>query len=373
MKGGPRVQLLVQAAALAAASAAVLLLVGLPLLARRALGPREFLLLAALDAAVVAGLGAAILLRWVGRPLDRLLAAARRLGRGGGLPPLGPPGEEADASLDRAALAFERTAAALAEERARLAAKVAELEAANARLAEAREGLVRSETLATVGRLAAGIAHEVGNPLGAVSGYAALARQRLAAGAPPAAVEDFLARIDAEAARIDAIVRDLLDFARPSRLDLAPLPVAGALEAAARLARMQPRFKGVALVAEGLAALPPVRADERRLVQVFLNLLLNAADAMGGGGEVRVEGRAVAREEGGGVALTLADSGPGIPPALRARVFEPFFTTKEPGRGTGLGLAVCHGLMASMGGRIEVDEGPGGGARFTLWLRRDEA
>jgi len=269
-------------------------------------------------------------------------------------------------SLARAALAFERTEAALAEERARLADKVSELEATNRRLAEAREGLLRTETLATVGRLAAGIAHEVGNPLGAISGYAELARQKLAGGtADPATVDDFLSRIGAEAARIDAIVRDLLDFARPSRFDLAPVALGPALEAAGRLARMQPRCRDVELVTALADDLPPVRADERRLVQVFLNLLLNAADAMQGRGVVRVEAHA----EVGEVVVALTDTGPGVPPELRARIFDPFFSTKEPGQGTGLGLAVCHGIMASMGGRIEVDAAAGGGARFTLWLR----
>src|SRR5512136_2194494 len=118
-----------------------------------------------------------MLVRRVARPVDRILAAARALQEAapGELPLLGDSG----AGLDQAALAFERTAAALSEERARLAAKVAELTGANRALAEARASLVRSEKLATVGRLAAGIAHEVGNPLGAVAGYAELARGRL--------------------------------------------------------------------------------------------------------------------------------------------------------------------------------------------------
>ena len=129
-----------------------------------------------------------------------------------------PPGRSA-AGLTPAAVAFERLAAALSEEQVRLAAKVEELEAVNGRLAEAREELLRSERLASVGRLAAGIAHEVGNPLGAIAGYAELARTRLADGsADRRPVDDFLRRIGVEAGRIDAIVRDLLDFARPTPL-----------------------------------------------------------------------------------------------------------------------------------------------------------
>jgi signal transduction histidine kinase len=111
--------------------------------------------------------------------------------------------------------------------------------------------------------------------------------------------------------------------------------------------------------------LPAVVADERRLAQVVLNLLLNAADAMDGRGTVRVGARA----GGGRVEVEVADSGPGIPAHVLPRIFDPFFTTKEPGQGTGLGLAVCHGIMASFGGSIEGRPGVGGGARFLLGLR----
>jgi len=335
-----------------------------PWLATRTLGPHQLLLVIGAGAAAVVLAGGLILSRWLARPLDRLLTAAASLGDAGGLPPLGAPGEEGRLGLARAALAFERTAAALTEERGRLAAKVAELQATNARLAEAREVLLRTERLATVGQLAAGIAHEVGNPLGAIGGYAELARGKLAAG-DDALVEDFLVRIGVEAQRIDAIVRDLLDFARPAPLETGPVSLAASVDAAARLARMQGRFRGVSLEVALPPDLPAVLADERRLAQVVLNLLLNAADAMGGRGTVMVSGRTA----GGGVEVEVADTGPGIPEHLVPRVFDPFFTTKEPGQGTGLGLAVCHGIMASFGGAIEAGRGEGGGARFLLTLR----
>jgi two-component system NtrC family sensor kinase len=319
----------------------------------------------AAGAVVVVAVGGFILSRWVAAPLERLFAAAARLGGGEGLPPLGPPGEEGGLGLARAALAFERTAAALTEERARLAAKVTELEATNARLAETREGLLRTERLATVGQLAAGIAHEVGNPLGAIGGFAELARAKLATG-DRAVVDDFLARIAAETERIDAIVRGLLDFARPAPPQTGPVSVAAAVAAAARLATVQGRFRGVVLEVAIPEDLPPVVADERRLAQVVLNLLLNAADAMEGRGAVTVAARAA----GGRVEIEVADTGPGIPAHLLPRVFDPFFTTKEPGHGTGLGLAVCHGIMTSIGGAIEAGPAEGGGARFLLTLER---
>jgi C4-dicarboxylate-specific signal transduction histidine kinase len=255
-------------------------------------------------------------------------------------------------------------AAALADERARLAAKVVELQRTNAELASARESLLRSEKLATVGRLAAGVAHEVGNPLGAIGGYAELGRARLAARGGDAEVADWLERIAAETRRIDRTVRELLDFARPARPNLAPLALSASVEAALRLARVQPRFRDVEV---GLALppdLPPVLADDGRLGQLLLNLLLNAGDAMGGHGQLRI----AARRSGNTVELEMADGGPGIPAEDLGRIFDPFFTTKPPGEGTGLGLSVCHAIVESFGGEIAAGNREGGGAVFTVRL-----
>lgn len=308
---------------------------------------------------------AVMLVRRVARPVERVLAAAASIPRDrpGELPLLA----EGGLGLDRAALAFERAAAEIVEDRARLAAKVDELTRANRALADARESLIRSEKLATVGRLAAGIAHEVGNPLGAISGYAEVARSRIPPGADPG-LADAVDRIAAAATRIDHTVRGLLDFARPGPSELAPVSVPAALEAAAGLARVQPRFGAVRVVVDVAPDLPRVLGRDREMGQVFLNLLLNAADAMEGAGEVRVR----ARRAGGAVVVDVADSGPGIPPEDLPRVFDPFFTTKAPGAGSGLGLAVTHSLVASFGGSIEARNGEGAGAVFTLRLRPAE-
>ena len=289
-------------------------------------------------------------------------AARRRRGRWGELLPL--LGEPGGFALSRAAVAFERLALAFGDERERLAAKVGELTAANAALAEARASLLRNEKLATVGRLASGLAHEVGNPLGAISGYVELARARLPPEPHPDLV-DALARIDTAAQRIDRTVRDLLDFARPSPPLLAPLDLAAALDGALRLARVQRRFKLVEVTLDLPAGLPPVQADEHHLAQVLLNLLLNAGDAMGGEGHVAIAARAAS----GSVVLTVQDSGPGIAPGDLPRIFNPFFTTKEPGEGTGLGLALSHRIMESFGGEIAARGAPGGGACFELRFR----
>ena len=317
-------------------------------------------------AAFVVWGASSMLVRGVARPVDRILAAARNLRSAapGELPMLGDSG----LGLDQAALAFERTAAALGDERARLASKVAELTTANVSLAEARASLVRSEKLATVGRLAAGVAHEVGNPLGAIAGYAELARGRLGPGADPS-IRDSLDRIAAAADRIDRIVRDLLDFARPARLEVREVSVASAVDAALRLATVQSRFKGVEVEVHIPEDLPSVLAEERHLSQVLLNLLLNAGDAMEGKGRVRVVGR----QAGDRVEVEISDSGPGIAPDDLPRIFDPFFTTKEPGEGSGLGLAICHTIVESQGGSIEACKGAKGGGVQTNRLRIEGA
>jgi signal transduction histidine kinase len=364
-----RLVLLLHAAAVAAVAAAVLLATGLPAAARGVLGPRMLLFLVLGAALTALATGAVLLFRSVARPVDRMLAAGDRLaGSGPGELPL--LGEAGGSALSRAALAFERMASALGEERARLADKVEELTRANRDLEAARESLVRSEKLATVGRLAAGVAHEVGNPLGAIEGYLELARSRLRDGRGGEA-EEYLRRAGDEVQRIDRTVRELLDFARPSPPALAPLDLSAALDASLRLARVQSRFRDVEVEVELPEGLPRVVADEHTLAQVLLNLLLNAGDAMEGRGRLRIEGRPGGAGPDGAprVLLAVADRGPGIDPADLPRLFDPFFTTKEPGQGTGLGLAICHRVMESFGGEITVVNRPEGGAVFTLAFR----
>jgi two-component system NtrC family sensor kinase len=359
-----RAFLLLDALAIAAVSAAFLLISGLPLLARAELSPRTYLFLVVAAAGLGAGAGALLLVRIVARPIERLLAAAAALGANTGADRLPVLGEEGGPALARAALAFERLASELGEERARLAAKVDELTRANVALADARESLLRSEKLATVGRLAAGLAHEVGNPLGAISGYVELARARIPRDPDPELV-DALARISTAAARIDRTVRDLLDFARPAQIAIAPIDLAAAVDATLRLARVQSRFRRVDVDIDLAPGLPRVVADEHHVAQVLLNVLLNAGDAMRGEGRVRLSARADAAR----VWLDVADEGPGIAHEDLPRLFDPFFTTKEPGDGSGLGLAICHRIMDSFGGEISAANAPGGGAVFRLGFR----
>ncbi len=316
----------------------------------------------AVSSVFVAWAASSMLIRRVARPVERILTAAQAIQRRtpGSLPLVG----DAGLGLDQAALAFERTATELGEERARLAVKVDELTRANRALEDARESLVRTQKLATVGRLAAGIAHEVGNPLGAISGYAEIARSRLTPGGD-SQLEDAVARIASAAARIDLTVRGLLDFARPVTLELGPVSVLAALEAALQLARVQPRFRDVEVEVRIPADLPRVLGRDRELCQVFLNLVLNAADAMNGRGRIEID--AVAG--GDVVEVSLVDTGTGIAPEDLASVFDPFFTTKAPGAGSGLGLAITHSIVESFGGTISAGNSGGKGAVFRLHLK----
>ena len=252
--------------------------------------------------------------------------------------------------------------------------------------------------------MAAGIAHEVGNPLGAILGYLELGK-RTAAGD-----EEWIAGISHEVTRIDRIVRSLLDYGRPKPASTREFQVNEVVRRSLDIVSVQGRLKTSSVEVKLAADLPQVEADPFQLEQVIVNLLLNAADAIedaGGGGTLTVATSLVAipvssvqrplRRKGDpqgidyshlrrldqpigerlntvlpqgstAVQIRVIDSGPGIAPELVPHVFDPFFTTKDPGRGTGLGLAVSARLVYGMGGTIEVAGGEDGGAEFRVFL-----
>jgi len=262
--------------------------------------------------------------------------------------------------LSRFQASLRRTAAALAAERALTRRQLEDLGAANERLILAQAELVASERLATVGRLAAGVAHEIGNPLSGVLGWLSVAQSKCSADPE---LTGYLGEMEAEVRRIDGIVRSLLDLGRPKRSQVGPVPVADLVKTAARLVGSGPEFRDIEVQTEiepGLVAL----ADAGPLSQVIINLLINAAQAIGGPGIIQVVGGA----EAGLVRIAVLDSGPGVPAELRERIFELFFTTKSGGKGTGLGLAVSQHLVRQMSGDITVGESPRGGGKFTVSL-----
>ncbi len=312
---------------------------------------------AAFSAAVVAVFGFVRLRSGVLAPLDALRVGTVRIAAG----EFGTsvPVDDAPAELAELGRALNTMSHALAGYRARTADQLASLEATNAELRRAQEALVRTEKLASVGRLAAGLAHELGNPLAAVRGYLELLA--LDAADRPEAERGVLERCRREVERMHALVRNLLDFARQGAHAFAPVDVPALLADAAESAHANPRFGGVAVALRASPGLT-VTGDAVRLHQVFVNLLLNAAAA--GARRVILD----AQQEDAGVALTCADDGEGIPAANLDRLFEPFFTTRPPGEGTGLGLAIAHRIVEEHGGSIRVEGTRGGGATFRLVL-----
>jgi signal transduction histidine kinase len=221
-------------------------------------------------------------------------------------------------------------------------------------LREHQERLVHSEKLAGIGRLAAGVAHEINNPLGVILGYTKLLRKR----ADPAVAGD-LRIIEDETLRCREIVEGLLDLSRPLPAVSQPVDLRELVDEVLARLRDSKLLDGVAVKVDGDAA---TEGHAPKLRQVLLNLVTNAAEAAGAGGEVGIR---LARE-GEAVEVSVSDSGPGVSPEARGRLFEPFFTTKD--RGTGLGLAVSQAIAHAHGGSIEADAAPAGGARFTLRL-----
>ncbi len=305
--------------------------------------------------------------------------------------------------LQRLSSAVNAMADRLLANQETLAENVRSLDRTNRELSAARTRLVRAEKLASIGRLSAGIAHEIGNPLGAIMGYTEVGRRR-------GVDEEWLDGLEHEARRIDRIIRGLLDYARPKEAAARAVELRAVIEQTVELLRLQGRLRDTTAEIELAETLPDVRGDANQLQQVLVNLILNAADAIEEGerkGRIEISARPVtvqssepplaqkriddpdgvdyshlrrldqSRDPGpsrrlrmgdAAIELTVRDDGPGISPHIRGRLFEPFFTTKEPGRGTGLGLAVSARLIEGMGGTIEVQPSDGRGATFRLLL-----
>jgi PAS domain S-box-containing protein len=227
-----------------------------------------------------------------------------------------------------------------------------------------QEALVRSEKLALAGRLTASLAHEIKNPLQAVIGCVELSKEALAEGSDPA---PYLSVAGEEMWRISSIVDQLRDLHRPPKVaERKPTDVNALMERVLALNVSQSRCgeRNVEVEWQPVADVPTVPAVSDQLQQVFLNLLLNALEAMPGGGTLRIGVEATG--EPAGVCVRFADSGPGIPEEVLPHIFEPFFSTKSDG--LGLGLFICHTIITEHGGRIEVESLPGQGTTFSVWL-----
>jgi two-component system NtrC family sensor kinase len=308
---------------------------------------RSWLLLAFLtvaDALLVLALGLFVLTQLVVRPLAQLRQATALVTAGDWESRIPEEGSKEFAAL---ASAFNQMTVSLARQ---------------------REQLIRSEKLASVGQLAAGVAHEIGNPLAAILGYVDILRADAAGKGELPADErrDALERVKAETRRINRIIRELLEYSRPSHEAPVATDLLRVVQSAQALLAPQSRFREVRVVTVPAGeAWPQVLVVPSRLVQVLVNLMMNAADAMAGKGTIVVSCEVENRR----VVLSVADEGPGVDKNLRRKVFDPFFTTKPVGQGTGLGLSVSRSIVESFSGTLELAAAvEGQGATFVLSL-----
>ncbi|MCA8942974.1 MAG: hypothetical protein KDB80_10480 [Planctomycetes bacterium] len=246
---------------------------------------------------------------------------------------------------------------------------LARLRASEAELKGLSRQLALSEKLASVGTLAAGVSHEINNPIGVISSKTEIMRYRLADGDSEEALLGEIDTIDKHVARIRAITEGLLAFSREAPFELETVEVGALLREARDLARVSFEHAEVRIDLESVARGLRVSGSPNHLLQVLVNVLLNARDASRPGSIVVIRTEATDDE----VMIHIVDSGEGIAAENLQRIFDPFFTTKDVGRGTGLGLALSHGLIERHGGRITVDSEVGRGSRFTIVLPRESS
>jgi two-component system NtrC family sensor kinase len=228
-------------------------------------------------------------------------------------------------------------------------------------LEETQAQLIQSEKLASIGQLAAGVAHEINNPLGVILGFTQVILRKLQETDPLCKP---LSSIEREGLRCKKIIQGLLDFSRRSPHTVQPVNLNDVLEAACQLSEYQISLENVNIVKGYAPNLPQVQGNANQLQQVFTNLVINAYHAMPNGGTLRL----VTRAAGDKVQAIVSDTGVGIPSEHLKNIFDPFFTTKEVGKGTGLGLSISYGIIESHGGKIEVGSQMGVGTTFVVTL-----
>jgi two-component system NtrC family sensor kinase len=282
------------------------------------------------------------------RPVNKLIAATRRIAADHS--PQQIHLDAAPPEIEALGNAFNEMALAIHERDDRLHRQT-------------HEKLMRSDRLAMIGQLAAGVAHEINNPLGSILLFSRLTVQQLPA---QGRARENLERIEKETKRCHAIVKSLLDFARERKPLVEAVDVNRLLDETLKLFEGQFLFQNIQVARDYDAKLATIPADQSQMQQVFMNIVLNAVDAMKGKGRLGIATKSNDAE--GTVDIAISDSGPGIAPENLERVFDPFFTTKGVGHGTGLGLSVSYGIVQSHNGDIAVASEPGAGATFTISL-----
>jgi signal transduction histidine kinase len=245
------------------------------------------------------------------------------------------------------------------KQRAELETASEQLAKANRELHESFEQIKRADRLSAIGQLSASLAHEIRNPLASIDGAANLIESSQTS---PEMRGNSLAIIRKEVQRLNRLLTNLLDFARPRKPEFQTVDPGQLIDAIVNLAGASARQKGIALRKEALAAAPAFECDPEQMKQVLLNLAINAVQAMTGPGEIVIS----ARQAGGFVSIGVKDQGPGIDDEHLDKIFNPFYTTKESG--TGLGLSVVHQIVTQHGGAVSAARNPGGGMTFSMTL-----
>jgi signal transduction histidine kinase len=329
-----------------------------------------------LNVLVLVVFGNFLLSKIVIKPIKRLVSMADDFERTD-LPSIMAKSERNE--MDHLTSALNRMVKRLGEHKERLEAHIRSLEAANLELKRAREEVIRSEKLSSLGRLSAGVAHEVGNPIGSILGYTNLLTDHVA---DKEEAMDYLKRIEKEVRRIDAIVRELLDFSRPTPSVLSAVDVNALVSESTSFLSRQRLMASIDMETRLEEDVGMVWADADQLKQVLINLVLNARDAIEGGGAVTISTRRMTPvpEEIDSTAhpvdtveIAVSDTGKGISLEEVNKIFDPFYTTKPPGQGTGLGLAISLRIVETFGGSIQVESKEGEGSVFAVRLPPHEA
>lgn len=325
-----------------------------------------FILYIIFDTLILTFVGFLLLSRLVVKPIDRLLKMTDAYKEGDPLPAL--PETEEQNEIGQLTNSLSNMLKRLDENKKELQAYIISLERANQKLQKAQDDLIGSEKLASVGRLAAGIAHEIGNPIGIVLGYVELLGK---SDITQNDKKDFLQRIEHEITRISQTIRQLLDFSRPANGLKQEIHLHEILHSTVEMLDPQPSLAGVQFDLRLTAQQDSVLADPNQLQQVCLNIIINAGDALARqeqfyktglepAGEFKKRLMITSGNQNDQVLLEFSDNGPGVLSEHLSHIFDPFYTTKEPGKGTGLGLAVCHQIITGLGGTIWAENNQAG-------------
>lgn len=321
---------------------------------------------------ILTSIGLFRLLKVVVRPIEHLVALTNSYRDDDDIPLLP---DEGSSEFSRLSLALNSMLQRIDDDRRKLRDTVSSLEKANQQLRATQQQMVQTEKMAAIGRLAAGLAHEIGNPIGIIQGYVELLGQ---AGVSPEEQQQFSRRSQQELERIQHLIQQLLNFSRTPAHDAGSTRIHPLLQELAGMVQAQKKTAGMEFQLHLGAGQDLVAAGSDSLHQVFLNCLLNAVDAIGEAvqkygdshqGIIRLTTANTQDDKGrSSIRITLEDNGIGIREADKDSLFDPFFTTKEPGKGTGLGLSVSYALVETAGGKMGIRGREGHGATVSIEL-----